>query len=101
MKISINQLRQIIREEVVRSLRLIEVNMMKMKSDDFNAAAKKAYVNVTVYSDVEIESGDGGVSFYQDGKLMKLSPEDARDIYIAHTGRTRLPVGRGERGGGG
>jgi hypothetical protein len=98
MKISINQLRQIIREEVARSLSLTEVNMMK--SDDFNAAAKKANVKVTVDSDVEIEKGDGGVAFKQDGKLMKLRPEDARDIYVAHTNLTKRPAGRGVMGGG-
>lgn len=85
MKITVSQLRKIIREEVVRSLRLTE-GEQKVSADDFNTAAEEAGVEYRATEDVTISPGDGGSTLKEKGQQIsgikkgQIHPDDVKYI---------------------
>jgi hypothetical protein len=109
MKITVSQLRRIIREEVVRSLRLTEAPQQKVVSaDDFNEALEKYDPNIEYRAteDVTVEMGDGGFTLKTGGDRIsgtdkELSPEVTREIVSLLGLTSRGPKQYGSPGMGG
>ena len=103
MKITVSQLRRIIREEVIRLTGKEKV----ISAGEFNAAAKKVDVDYVATGDVTVVPGDGGNTLLVGGEQItgikpgQIHPDDVKYILRALDPHSRGPKQYGSPGMGG